>query len=135
MSKKNHLEQHKIAILISLLVDYAEQYPDVTVICEEVIDDLYQNIDEIKKTNYFQTVSKLIEERITTDLLMIGLLTILSLCEIRADSQKALKLTKELETMCNSLPQKYNVNDLNVCNEKVNTIIRKNFKNIQKKAV
>lgn len=128
MSKKKHLEHHKIAVLISLLLDYAEEHPKVTKICEDVVDSLYNSVEQLRSDNYFQKISKEIEERITTDLLMIGLLAIKSLIDVKSNSKKALDLIKELEIMCNSLDQKYNINDLNQNSYKLETIMRKNYK-------
>lgn len=136
MSKKAiHLNQHKIAALLSLLLDYADEYPNVVEVCESVINDLYDNIEELRKEPYFENLTKKIEERVTTDLLMIGLLTITSLTEAKANSKRAYSLMRELEKMCNSLPQNYSVVDLKNHEEKLKTVIRKNFKNIQKKTV
>ena len=130
MSKKQRVNQHKIGILLSLLLDYTDEYKEVSIICEEVINDLYSEVPQLARTTYFQKVSALIEERVSDDLLMIGLLTIKSLMEVSANSKTALKLIKELEIMCNSLDQVYEMHDLDNCWNKLNTVMRKNYQKI-----
>jgi len=130
MSKKQQVNQHKIGILLSLLLDYTDEYKEVSIICEEVINDLYSEVPQLARTTYFQKVSALIEERVSDDLLMIGLLTIKSLMEVSANSKTALKLIKELEIMCNSLDQVYEMHDLDNCWNKLNTVMRKNYQKI-----
>jgi hypothetical protein len=130
MSKKQQVNQHKIGILLSLLLDYTDEYKEVSIICEEVINDLYSEVPQLARTTYFQKVSSLIEERVSDDLLMIGLLTIKSLIEVSANGKTALKLIKELEIMCNSLDQVYEMHDLDNCWHKLNTVMRKNYQKI-----
>ena len=132
MSKKQQINQHKIGILLSLLLDYADEYKEVSIICEEVINGLYSEVPQLARTTYFQKVSSLIEEKVSDDLLMIGLLTIKSLMEVSANGKTALKLIKELEIMCNSLEQVYEMHDLDNCWHKLNTVMRKNYEEIIK---
>ena len=130
MKKETQIKNHKIGILLSLLLDYADEYKEVSIICEEVINDLYSEVPQLARTTYFQKVSSLIEEKVSNDLLMIGLLTIKSLMEVSANGKTALKLIKELEIMCNSLEQVYEMHDLNNCWHKLNTVMRKNYQEI-----
>ena len=130
MKKETQIKNHKIGILLSLLLDYADEYKEVSIICEEVINDLYSEVPQLARTTYFQKVSSLIEERVSDDLLMIGLLTIKSLMEVSANGKTALKLIKELEIMCNSLEQVYEMHDLDNCWHKLNTVMRKNYEEI-----
>ena len=132
MKKETQIKNHKIGILLSLLLDYTDEYKEVSIICEEVINDLYSEVPQLARTTYFQKVSSLIEERVSDDLLMIGLLTIKSLMEVSANGKTALKLIKELEIMCNSLNQVYEMHDLDNCWHKLNTVMRKNYEEIIK---
>jgi len=132
MKKETQIKNHKIGILLSLLLDYTDEYKEVSIICEEVINDLYSEVPQLARTTYFQKVSSLIEEKVSNDLLMIGLLTIKSLMEVSANGKTALKLIKELEIMCNSLEQVYEINDLDNCWHKLNTVMRKNYQEIIK---
>ena len=133
MSKKQQINQHKIGILLSLLLDYTDEYKEVSKICEEVVNDLYSEVPQLARTTYFQKVSSLIEEKVSNDLLMLGLLAIKSLVEVGANGKTALKLIKELEKMCDSLEQVYEMNDFNECWNKLNTVMRKNYEEIQRK--
>tara|TARA_R110000824_G_scaffold34903_3_gene110130 strand:+ start:1656 stop:2069 length:414 start_codon:yes stop_codon:yes gene_type:complete len=128
VKKKDGVNHHKIAILISLLLDYASDHEKVTDICCLIIDDLYDNIEGISKGNYFQNLSKEVENRLNTDLLMLGLLCIKAFIEVNADNPKALELIKELEIMCNSQNQIYSKIDLEHKWQKLNTIVRLNYK-------
>jgi len=130
MKKETQIKNHKIGILLSLLLDYTDEYKEVSIICEEVINDLYSEVPQLARTTYFQKVSSLIEEKVSNDLLMIGLLTIKSLMEVSANGKTALKLIKELEIMCNSLNQVYEMHDLDNCWHKLNTVMRKNYQEI-----
>ena len=132
MKKETQIKNHKIGILLSLLLDYTDEYKEVSIICEEVINDLYSEVPQLARTTYFQKVSSLIEEKVSNDLLMIGLLTIKSLMEVSANGKTALKLIKELEIMCNSLEQVYEMHDLDNCWHKLNTVMRKNYQEIIK---
>ena len=132
MKKETQIKNHKIGILLSLLLDYTDEYKEVSIICEEVINDLYSEVPQLSRTTYFQKVSSLIEEKVSNDLLMIGLLTIKSLMEVSANGKTALKLIKELEIMCNSLNQVYEMHDLDNCWHKLNTVMRKNYEEIIK---
>ena len=132
MNKKRQVDQHKIGILLSLLLDYSDEYKEVSIICEKVINDLYSEVPQLARTTYFQKVSSLIEHRVSNDLLMLGLLTIKSLMEVSANGKTALKLIKELEIMCNSLNQVYEMHDLDNCWHKLNTVMRKNYQEIIK---
>jgi hypothetical protein len=132
MKKETQIKNHKIGILLSLLLDYTDEYKEVSIICEEVINDLYSEVPQLARTTYFQKVSSLIEEKVSNDLLMIGLLTIKSLMEVSANGKTALKLIKELEIMCNSLNQVYEMHDLDNCWHKLNTVMRKNYEEIIK---
>jgi len=132
MKKETQIKNHKIGILLSLLLDYTDEYKEVSIICEEVINDLYSEVPQLSRTTYFQKVSSLIEEKVSNDLLMIGLLTIKSLMEVSANGKTALKLIKELEIMCNSLEQVYEMHDLDNCWHKLNTVMRKNYQEIIK---
>jgi len=132
MNKKRQVEQHKIGILLSLLLDYTDEYKEVSIICEEVINDLYNEVPQLAGTTYFQKVSSLIEEKVSDNLLMLGLLAIKSLVEVGANSKTALKLIKELEIMCNSLDQVYEMHHFDKCWHKLNTVMRKNYQEIIK---
>ena len=132
MKKETQIKNHKIGILLSLLLDYTDENKEVSIICEEVINDLYSEVPQLARTTYFQKVSSLIEEKVSNDLLMIGLLTIKSLMEVSANGKTALKLIKELEIMCNSLNQVYEMHDLDNCWHKLNTVMRKNYEEIIK---
>lgn len=134
-TKAENIEQHKIAVLLSLLLDYAGDFPEVVEICENVIDDLYENVEDLRKNTYFQELSAKIEERVAADNLMLGLLTIMALIEAKANSEKAMNLIKALEKMCNKLPQVYTINDLNEKKEKLNTVMRKNYEVLLRKKV
>jgi len=90
-----------------------------------VVNDLYSEVPQLARTTYFQKVSSLIEEKVSNDLLMLGLLAIKSLVEVGANGKTALKLIKELEKMCDSLEQVYEMNDFNECWNKLNTVMRK----------
>ena len=133
MSKKQQINQHKIGILLSLLLDYTDDYKEVSKICEEVVNDLYSEVPQLARTTYFQKVSSLIEHRVSNDLLMLGLLAIKSLVEVGANGKTALKLIKELKIMCNSLDQVYEMHHLDKCWNKLNTVMRKNYEEIQRK--
>ena len=132
MSKKQQVNQHKIGVLLSLLLDYTDEYKEVSIICEEVINDLYSEVPQLSRTTYFQKVSSLIEEKVSKDSLMLGLLAIKSLVEVRANGKTALKLISELEIMCNSLDQVYEMHHLEDCWNKLNTVMRKNYEEIIK---
>jgi|GEM_PF-2112709 hypothetical protein len=132
MKQKKQVDQHKIGILLSLLLDYTDDHKEVSKICEEVVNDLYGEIPELSRSTYFQKVSSLIESRVSNDLLMLGLLAIRSLVEVGANGKTALKLIKELEIMCNSLDQVYEMNHFNDCWNKLNTVMRKNYKQIHR---
>ena len=132
MSKKQQVDQHKIGILLSLLLDYTDEYKEVSIICEKVINDLYSEVPQLSRTTYFQKVSSLIEEKVSNDLLMLGLLAIKSLVQVGANGKTALKLIKELEIMCNSLDQVYEMHHLDDCWNKLNTVMRKNYEEIIK---
>lgn len=141
MSKKQqHIQHHKIAVLLSLLLDYAESYPEVTKICESVIDSLYESVEQLRKDTYFQDLTSRIENNVTSDLLMIGLITIKSLIDVKANSIQALELIQNLQKMCNFIEYSriseevdiYNHNDLNQSMHKVDTIMRKNYKFLSK---
>jgi hypothetical protein len=132
MKQKKQVDQHKIGILLSLLLDYTDDHKEVSKICEEVVNDLYGEIPELSRSTYFQKVSSLIESRVSNDLLMLGLLAIRSLVEVEANGKTALKLIKELEIMCNSLDQVYEMNHFNDCWNKLNTVMRKNYKQIHR---
>jgi hypothetical protein len=133
MNKKRQVDQHKIGILLSLLLDYADEYKEVSIICEKVINDLYSEVPQLARTTYFQKVSSLIEEKVSDDLLMLGLLAIKSLVQVGANGKTALKLIKELEIMCNSQKQVYEMHHLDKCWNKLNTVMRKNYEEIQRK--
>ena len=133
MNKKRQVDQHKIGILLSLLLDYSDEYKEVSIICEKVINDLYSEVPQLSRTTYFQKVSSLIEEKVSDDLLMIGLLAIKSLVQVGANGKTALKLIKELEIMCNSQKQVYEMYHLDDCWNKLNTVMRKNYEEIQRK--
>ena len=130
MKKEIQIKNHKIGVLLSLLVDYADDFEKVSVICEDVINDLYSAVPQLARTTYFQKVSSLIEEKVSNDLLMLGLLAIKSLVQVGANGKTALKLIKELEIMCNSLDQVYEMHDLDNCWHKLNTLMRKNYQEI-----
>ena len=132
MSKKQQVDQHKIGILLSLLLDYTDEYKEVSIICEEVTNDLYSEVPQLAGTTYFQKVSSLIEEKVSNDLLMLGLLAIKSLVEVGANGKTALKLISELEIMCNSQKQVYEMYHLDDCWNKLNTVMRKNYEEIIK---
>jgi hypothetical protein len=132
MSKKQQINQHKIGILLSLLLDYTDEYKEVSKICEEVVNDLYSEVPQLARTTYFQKVSSLIEHRVSNDLLMLGLLAIKSLVQVGANGKTALKLIKELEIMCNSQKQVYEMYHLDDCWNKLNTVMRKNYEEIIK---
>ena len=132
MSKKQQINQHKIGILLSLLLDYTDEYKEVSIICEKVINDLYSEVPQLSRTTYFQKVSSLIEEKVSDDLLMLGLLAIKSLVQVGANVKTALKLIKELEIMCNSQKQVYEMYHLDDCWNKLNTVMRKNYEKIIK---
>ena len=132
MSKKQQINQHKIGILLSLLLDYTDDYKEVSKICEEVVNDLYSEVPQLARTTYFQKVSSLIEHRVSNDLLMLGLLAIKSLVQVGANGKTALKLIKELEIMCNSQKQVYEMHHLDKCWNKLNTVMRKNYEEIIK---
>jgi hypothetical protein len=132
MKQKKQVDQHKIGILLSLLLDYTDDHKEVSKICEEVVNYLYGEIPELSRSTYFQKVSSLIESRVSNDLLMLGLLAIRSLVEVGANGKTALKLIKELEIMCNSLDQVYEMNHFNDCWNKLNTVMRKNYKQIHR---
>ena len=132
MSKKQQVNQHKIGVLLSLLLDYTDEYKEVSIICEEVINDLYSEVPQLSRTTYFQKVSSLIEEKVSKDSLMLGLLAIKSLVDVRANGKTALKLISELEIMCNSLDQVYEMHHLEDCWNKLNTVMRKNYEEIIK---
>jgi len=132
MSKKQQINQHKIGILLSLLLDYTDEYKEVSKICEEVVNDLYSEVPQLARTTYFQKVSSLIEEKVSNDLLMLGLLAIKSLVEVGANGKTALKLISELEIMCNSLDQVYEMHHFDKCWNKLNTVMRKNYEKIIK---
>ena len=133
MKKETQIKNHKIGILLSLLLDYTDEYKEVSIICEEVINDLYSEVPQLARTTYFQKVSSLIEEKVSNDLLMLGLLAIKSLVQVGANSKTALKLIKELKIMCNSLNQVYEMHHLDKCWNKLNTVMRKNYEEIQRK--
>ena len=61
---------------------------------------------------------------------MLGLLAIKSLVQVGANGKTALKLIKELEIMCNSLDQVYEMHHLDKCWHKLNTVMRKNYEEI-----
>ena len=132
MKQKKQVDQHKIGILLSLLLDYTDDHKEVSKICEEVVNDLYGEIPELSRSTYFQKVSSLIESRVSNDLLMLGLLAIKSLVEVGANGKTALKLIKELEKMCDSLDQVYEMHHFNECWNKLNTVMRKNYEEIIK---
>ena len=132
MNKKRQVDQHKIGILLSLLLDYSDEYKEVSIICEKVINDLYSEVPQLSRTTYFQKVSSLIEEKVSDDLLMLGLLAIKSLVEVGANGKTALKLISELEIMCNSLDQVYEMHHFDKCWNKLNTVMRKNYEEIIK---
>jgi hypothetical protein len=132
MKQKKQVDQHKIGILLSLLLDYTDDHKEVSKICEEVVNDLYGEIPELSRSTYFQKVSSLIEEKVSNDLLMLGLLAIKSLVQVGANSKTALKLIKELKIMCNSLDQVYEMHHLDKCWNKLNTVMRKNYKQIHR---
>ena len=133
MKKETQIKNHKIGILLSLLLDYTDEYKEVSIICEEVINDLYSEVPQLARTTYFQKVSSLIEDKVSNDLLMLGLLAIKSLVQVGANSKTALKLIKELKIMCNSLDQVYEMHHLDKCWNKLNTVMRKNYEEIQRK--
>lgn len=135
MRKKENIKKHQIAILISLIVDHAENFPKVTKICQKILDDLYDDSKKLRSSLYFQNLANEIESRVSNDLLMIGLLTIMSLTQVKANSKKAYELMKAIEKMCNSLPQNYSILDLRERQNKLETVMRKNYQNIQENDV
>ena len=124
MKKSEHLKQHKIALLISLVYD-ADVNDEITDICADVLDYLY-GIDELRKSTYIQNMAKEVEHRITNDPIILAKLLRESLIKVNADNKKALSLIKSIEKHTGK-----ERTDINY-HYKIETTVRKNYKTIRK---
>lgn len=95
--------KHQIAVLCLLMFDNADDYTKVQSSCENVIDDIYDNVSELKSSTYMKKLCNLVESKVSKDLFCQGLLLLQTLIDVQADDKKAKKLMIELEKMCDDL--------------------------------
>ena len=124
MKKSEHLKQHKIALLISLVYD-ADVNDDITDICADVLDYLY-GINELRNSTYIQEMANEVEQRITNNSIILAKLLRESLIKVNADNKKALSLIKAIEYHTGK-----ERTDINY-HYKIETTVRKNYKTIRK---
>jgi len=124
MKKSEHLKQHKIALLISLVYD-ADVNDDITDICADVLDYLY-GINELRNSTYIQKMSNEVEQRITNNSIILAKLLRESLIKVNADNKKALSLIKSIEKHTGK-----ETTDINY-HHKIETTVRKHYKTIRK---
>ncbi len=124
MKKSEHLKQHKIALLISLVYD-ADVNDEITDICADVLDYLY-GINELRNSTYIQEMANEVEQRITNNSIILAKLLRESLIKVNADNKKALSLIKAIEYHTGK-----ERTDINY-HYKIETTVRKNYKTIRK---
>jgi ribonuclease HII len=124
MKKSEHLKQHKIALLISLVYD-ADVNDEITDICADVLDYLY-GINELRNSTYIQEMANEVEQRITNNSIILAKLLRESLIKVNADNKKALSLIKAIEYHTGK--EKTDIN----YHYKIETTVRKNYKTIRK---
>ena len=124
MKKSEHLKQHKIALLISLVYD-ADVNDEITEICADVLDYLY-GINELRNSTYIQEMANEVEQRITNNSIILAKLLRESLIKVNADNKKALSLIKAIEYHTGK-----ERTDINY-HYKIETTVRKNYKTIRK---
>ncbi len=124
MKKSEHLEKHKIALLISLVYD-ADINDQTTDICANFLEYLY-GIDELRSSTYIQNMAKEVEQRATDNPTILAKLLRESLIKDQVANKKALSLIQAIEKHTGR--EKIDIN----YHHKVETIIRRNYKTIRK---
>ena len=124
MKKSEHLKQHKIALLISIVFD-AEINDEITDICADVLDYLY-GINELRNSTYIQQMANEVERRITSNPIILAKLLRESLIKDNANNKKALSLIKAIEKHTGK--ERIDIN----YHHKTETTVRKHYKSIKK---
>jgi len=62
------IHNHKIAALIFLIIDNGENFPEIVKQCETVANNLYENVETLKKSTYIQKLQNAIEAKVTKNI-------------------------------------------------------------------
>lgn len=127
MNKKEAIQQHKIALMISLLYDHTENVnSQVFKLTGEVLDDLY-SVKDIQRSNYLQKLSNEYINRLGSNIYVMSEILLNELIKVRANNKKALKLIVEISKMIADKKVEFIETSL-----KVDTIIRKNYETLSR---
>lgn len=130
----NAIHSHKIAALVFLVIDNGDEKPEFKELvdqCVEVADDIFDNVEKLKTSNYIQDLENTIERKVAKNIYEQMLILAGCLLQANANSDKALQLITIINQIVGQ--ERASLSHIRMSSklDKLHRICKKNYKPIK----